>query len=581
MSKPRAARLIAAKAKARREGWARWIRSEADERAVLEGYYFDQERADHVCEFGPAYLKHYGDPEWWGKPFEPMEWQRDELFSPLFGWVHDSDEWGRTVRRYRRAYVEIPKKCGKSPTGSYIALYMLVGDGENIRGSKCYSVSTDKEQAGIAHQHAIDMVEASPKLSKLLRCNRTNKNISCPATNGFYRVLSSCPRRNEGWNAQLIVADELHQWYGRELWDALKWAFASRAEPLLFAITTAGNDTESVCYEQYEYAKDIIAGRRVDLEYFPLIYEAEPDDDPHDEETWRKANPSLGEVIKLSTFRSDKLEAEGTSLGAWHKWLQLRLNVWQTATEPWINANKWDAGVAERKKRKRRIDCYEDFDPVSLDGRSCWGGLDLALTTDLSAFVCVFPDDEYASVDDQMFRVLSWFWLPEETAERYRTKVRYLDWAKAGHLKLTPGSEADFDQIRADIVEISETYRLEQILFDPWCAAYLTQLLETDHGIERVEFPQRIATYAQPCKMFERLVLAGRLRHRGNPLMRWCIGNTQVRTDDNGNMRPVKPKKGSTKRIDGTVAMIMGLAGAMSGDHGRPDYYETHDVEFI
>jgi len=573
-------KLIAAKAKARREGWAKWIQSEADERALLVGYYFSRQRADHVCEFGPKYLRFTGSSDWYGKPFELMPWQEERLMRPLFGWVHDSDEWGRTVRRFRRAYVHVPKKNGKSPTGAYVALYMLAADGRNRFGCHGYSASTDKEQATIVHGDACNMIEASPKLAKILKVNRTAKNIAHRAANGFYRVLSSCPRRNEGWNAQFIIADELHKWYGRELWDALKWAFASRSEPLLFAITTAGDDPESVCFEQYEYAKEIIDGRRIDLQYFPLIYEALPEDDPADPQTWRKANPSLGHVIKLSTFKSDHDEATATR-GSYDSFKQLRLNIWGNVAESWLNPRRWDAGPAARKRRKTRCDCFEEYSADDLAGQPSWGGLDLALTTDLTALVLVVPDLANTGGDTDVFRTIAHFWLPEATADLYAKKVRYREWADQGWLTLTPGSEADFDMIRLEIIKLAEKHALQQLLFDPMFAHYLTQRLELESGIARVEFPQRLAVFAQPCAMFERLVLSKRLRHRGNPVLTWCLRNAKVRTDDNGNMRPVRPKRGDHRRIDGLVAAVMGLAGALKGESGRPDYYDTNEPEWI
>lgn len=346
-------KLTAARARAKREGWLDMVRTEADERAILEGYYFSAGRADHVCDFGPRCLSLVG--EFIGKKFELMPWQRDDLFRPLFGWVRDSEEWGKTVRRFRRAYVQVPKKNGKSPTGAYVGLYMLYADGPNARGAEIYSASTDKEQAAIVHRSAVEMVEASRELSRRLKINRTTGRITYPAKSSFYRVLSACPKRNEGWNAHAIIADELHKWQGRELYDALKWAFASRSEPLWFAITTAGDDTESVCYEQYEYAKRVQRNEAYDPQFFGLIYEAEHDDDPSDPETWQKANPSLGYALKWENFRADHDEAKNASRAAFEKWKQLRLNIWGTGSAPWLDPRLWDAGPVARKKHLLKL----------------------------------------------------------------------------------------------------------------------------------------------------------------------------------------------------------------------------------
>lgn len=581
MTRPRSAKLIAAKAKARRQGWSKWIRSEADERAILDGYYVDQRRADHVVEFGPRYLRHQrGD--FAGRPFELLPWQEDQLFRPLFGWVHDSNEYGRQVRRYRRAYVQVPKKNGKSPTGAYVALYMLVADGEP--GAECYSAATDRAQAGIVWNTAATMADASPKLARVLKLNRTACNIAYRATNSFYRVLSGCPRRNEGWEAHCIIADELHKWYGRELYDALKWAFASRAEPMLFQITTAGDDTTSVCYEQRDYACDVAAGRVYDPQFFPLVFEPDPDDDPDDEATWRKVNPSLGSgrqyPLKLSAFRSDHREAK-QNRGLYEAWKQLRLNLWRSSSTPWLDRLQWDAGSALRKKKRRRIDCYENYRDDDLAGFECWGGLDLALTTDLSAFVMVFPDDLEAEPDNVTFRTIARFWVPEETAHRFRDRVPYLQFAEEGWVTLTPGNEVDFDAILSQIAADAERYQLNEVGYDPMFASYLTQRLESEHGVPRVEFQQTLQNYAEPCQMFERLVLRHRMRHSGNELLSFCVASTSIYTDDRGRVRPVRPKRRDHRRIDGTVATIMGLALALRGDSSRPTYYDDHEPEFL
>lgn len=605
--KKRSAKLLAARAKARREGWLGQVRSEADERAMLDGCWFDAERARHVVEFGPQFLILQG--AYHGKPFELTDWQREQLFEPLFGWVRASDEWGRVVRRYRTAYVEEPKKQGKSPQGAYVASYMLAGDGPNTWGAECYSASTDKEQATIVWGAAANMVEASPELQQILAVNRTTKTISRPGRASFYRVLSSCPRRNEGWNAQLIVVDELHKWYGRDLWDALQWAFASRPEPLLFAITTAGDDTESVCYEQHEYTKACLDGRHYDPSHFGLIYAAEPDDDPHSPETWRRANPALGQHLKLSTFRTDYERAKAQGVGAFEKWKQLRLNIWGTGARSWLDAQQWDAGAerrrtfkkAKKNRKAKALDCFEAYEDADLKGWQCWGGLDLGLTTDPTALVLVFPDEElpaWEPTDDEqeaaeqaaeraalLDEIELWtvcrFWLPEQTAWRERNKVQWRQWAEQGWVKLTRGSEADFDQILRDIVELAEVHDLAALLFDPMFGSYLTQRLELEHGIGRVEFPQKITNYAEPCELFERFILRRQLHHNGSPIMRWMVGNVTVKEDDNGCKRPIKPKRGDPRRIDGVAAAIMGTAGAVRQPFARPTHYESNDPQWI
>jgi phage terminase large subunit-like protein len=582
-SRPRSGRLLAARAKAKRGGWLDWVRTEADERALLDGCYFDRRRADHVVEFGRLYLRHtQGD--FAGKPFALLDWQEDQLFRPLFGWVYDSEEYGRTIRRFRRAYVRIPKKNGKSAIASYLALYMTLADGEP--GAECYSASTDKNQASIVWLAAVEMAEQSPAIAKTIRVNRVIKNLAHHDTSSFYRVLSACPRRNEGWKAHLIVADELHKWYGRELFDALKWAFASRSQPMLFMITTSGDDPTSVCHEQDDYAQQVLRGDVKDQSFFPLLYGATPRDDVHDETTWFRANPSLGRTpdapLKLSSFRTDYEEAK-QSHGLFESWKQLRLNVWRKSAAPWIDTHRWDAGSVHRDEAGGRIDCWEPFAAEDLHGWDCWAGMDLALTTDLSAFVMVFPDDLEAASDDVVYRVLPMFWLPERTAERFGDRVPYRHWQSQGWITLTPGSETDFDRILADIATASERYNVQQVAYDRMLASYVSQRIEQEVGIERIEFGQNSSNYTEPCKLFERLVSRCQIRHNGNACLSWCVGNTTLKVDAGGRCFPIKPDgRRDHRRIDGTVATLMGLAITLRGEVvARPDYYDEHDVEWV
>ncbi len=342
----RSHKLLAARSKAKRQGWLHWVRSEADERAMLDGCWVDQRRIDHVVEFGKQYLRHTEGSAWAGQPFHLMEWQYEQLFGPLFGWVQDSQEWKRIVRRYRTAYVQLPKKNGKSPTAAYVGLYMLAADQEF--GAKVFSVATSRDQASIVHSHATRMVDCSPELSDELKINRTTKAIVHEATYSEYRVLSAAPRRNEGWNGHCCVADELHMWSGRALFDALRWMFASRPSPLFFMITTAGDDTSSVAYEQYEYGKQVESGRVVDHTFLPVIYEAQPGDDISLEETWLKANPSMPETVKPSEFRQAYNQAL-SSRAALDRFRQLRLNVWRTGQIGWLDPLEWDAGPDRRR----------------------------------------------------------------------------------------------------------------------------------------------------------------------------------------------------------------------------------------
>lgn len=552
-------KLIGLQRQAQREGWAKWIRSTADEKALLKGCRFNERRARHVVEFFPRFLRHSKD-RFADKPFELLEWQIEELICPIFGW-EILDEFGQWVRRFKRAYVELPKKMGKSTLAAGIGTYMLVGDGE--AGAEVYSASSNREQANIVHAEAVNMVLASPELLDALTVNKATKTIAYEETRSFWRVLASKPTTNEGWNAHCIIADELHQWRGapgRDLYGALRYAIASRSQPLLFQITTAGNDPQSVCREQHEYAKGLLNGTIEDERYFALIKAAAPDDDPWDEATWRKANPSLGVTVSLQSFRDDANEAK-QSPAAINKFKQLRLNQWTTGGgDPWLRITEWQA-------------CRAQWSPDDLIGQPCWGGLDLGQVRDTASLQLIFKcGDKY--------RLLSYFWLPEQTADEERSQVPWHAWDERGFITLTPGNVTDFAYIEQTIHDLAQQYAIQSIGFDSWQARQLVQRLQVRVMCE--SFGQTMPYMGAPTREFERLVVSGGIEHLGNACMDWQVGNAVVKPDVNGNIKPLKPnRKGDYRRIDGVVSAVMALAISMRDEslHAAQSYYSLPDEQ--
>lgn len=584
MTKHGSNRLLAVRARAKREGWLDRIKSETDERAAVEdGAYFDKRRAAHAVAFGPRYLCLTGAYQ--GRPFHLADWAAEQVVEPLFGWVRPDPDWGRPVRRFRYFFGGLPKKNGKSPLGSYIALYCLAGDGPNTRGCEAYCASTDKNQAAIVHGAACAMVEASPKLSRFLDVRRSRGSIAWKSRNSWLRVLSSSPKRNEGWNAQLVVADELHKWHGRDLWDALRWAFASRPEPLLFAITTAGDDEHSVCFEQWERARRVASGEQYDPQMLAVLYEAGEDDDPHAESTWRSANPALGSYLPLRQFRHDHDEAWRAGGAAWRRWLQLRLNLWPGAAGGWIEKIWWTA-------------CAQSEPPLAaaLEGRPCAAAIDLGLVHDLSSLALAFPSIEpggpsplqdegqeraaLAAWDGLTVSVLCHSWIPRAVVLN-EPELPWLEWEAKGSLTITDDDEADFAAVLERLGRWTRRYAIQSCRYDPMFAAFLMQEAERVYAIRRVEYAQTMMNYAQPCKLWERFARRGQLRHDGDPVLAWCVRNTSVKCDDNDNMRPIKPKRGSPKRIDAAVAAIMAFAGALEAPpHRVPTHYDRHPPRF-
>lgn len=532
--------LRSVKATAKREGWLKWIRSTADERAALAGCRFDIELAEHAAGFFPRFLRH-SKGEFAGKPFDLLPWQRDEVIMPLFGWVRPDGS-----RRFRKAYVEIPKKNGKSTLASGLGLYLLAGDGE--AGAEVYSAATDKEQASIVHREAINMVDASPELSEVLRINRTTSTIWSDQTKSYYRAISSAPSGKEGYNAHAIICDELHVWSGREMFDALRYAFRARRQGLLFIITTAGDDMESVCRQEHDYAQQVIRGDITDNRYFAYIRAADPEDDLHDRDVWNKANPSMGIAINEEEFGNDLAEAE-ESPPSWSSFKRYSFNLWATSTNPWLNIHHWK-------------DCRGDYTLDDLEGCECYAGLDLAKIRDLSAFSLCFPDDDIKG----RFWFWVWFWMPEAILHDKDAHPSLKRWAEQGHITTTPGDVCDYAFIKRDIGRLTEQFHIVDMRFDPYNAEHLTQEIEEEFGLQRVSFAQTVTNYAEPTAEFERLVVSGEALHPNHPVLNWQAGHVTVRIDPSGNKRPIKPKHGDKRTIDGIVAEVMSLAGALDGE---------------
>jgi phage terminase large subunit-like protein len=526
-----------------------WVRSAADEFAVARGCYFDLAAAEHVRDFFRLFLRH-SKGEWAGKPFELLDWQWKDLIAPLFGWMRADG-----TRRYRRGYVEVPKKNGKSALASGISLYMLIGDNEP--GAEIYNAAADRDQAAIVFNEAANMVEASPALASRLDIVRSTKRIIYPKQQAFYRALSAEVPTKEGINWHCLIFDELHAQKTRDLWDTLAYGGAARRQPLSLAITTAGYDRHSICWEQHERAEQVIAGRLEVDDFFALIFAADPEADWTDEATWRRANPSYGVTVKADQMASDCAEAR-QSPGKENAFRRYRLNQWTEQDVRWLSLEKWDA-------------CEPAATPAELEGCSCFAGLDLASTTDIAAFVLVFPNPEGG------YDVLPRFWVPEENArERERKdRVPYTQWIREELITATPGNVIDYDVIRRDIVELAKRFHIVKVAKDRWNSQQIGTQLEGD-GFEVVDFGQGYASMSAPTKELEKLILGGKLRHGGNKVLRWMASNVVAETDAAGNIKPSKRK--SQEKIDGIVGTIMGLGIATATEVEGPSIYERRGV---
>ena len=515
---------------------------------MLETSHYDKSKADFAVNFIQCLSHTKGT--WAGKRFELIDWQ-ERIIRDLFGVIKPNG-----YRQFNTAYVEIPKKMGKSELAAAVALLLCCGDGE--QRAEVYGAASDRQQASIVFDVAADMVRMCPALNKRVKILGATKRIVYEPTNSFYQVLSAEAYSKHGFNIHGVVFDELHTQPNRKLYDVMtKGSGDARMQPLYFLITTAGTDTNSICYEQHQKAKDILEGRKIDHTFYPVIYGAEQDEDWTNEEVWKKANPSLGITVDIEKVR-DACESAKQNPAEENTFRQLRLNQWVKQAVRWMPMQKWD-------------ECSFEVDPAELEGRVCYGGLDLSSTTDISAFVLVFPPRD----DTEKYMVLPYFWIPEENMQQRVLKdhVPYDVWERQGVLQATEGNVIHYGFIEKFIDDLGKKYNIKGICFDRWGAVQMSQNLEA-LGFEVVAFGQGFKDMSPPTKELMKLVLEKRIAHGGHPVLRWMMDNIFIRTDPAGNIKPDKEK--STEKIDGAVALIMALDRAirMGNDEGKSVYDE-------
>ena len=371
---------------------------------------FDERKARRAVRFIEA-LRHTKG-EFHGQPFHLLPWQ-EKIIRDVFGTVRDDDP---TMRQYTTAYIEIPKKNGKSELGAAIALNMLINDDE--WKAEVYSCASDRQQAAIVFDVAVDMVRQSPALMKRVKIIPSTRRMIYQPTGSIYQVLSSEVATKHGLNVSACIFDELHTQPTRALYDVMTQGSGdARRQPLWFLLTTAGTDRNSICWEVHQKALDILEGRKIDPRFYPVLFGLPDDADWTSEENWYRANPSLDHTITIDKVRDAFRKAQETPADE-NQFRQLRLNQWVKQSVRWMPMDKWD-------------ECGGVVDPYALEGRACYAGLDLSSTSDLTALVLVFPPTS----EDEPYIALPFFWLPEETLSLRvrRDHVPYDQWAKRGY----------------------------------------------------------------------------------------------------------------------------------------------------
>ena len=521
---------------------------------MAEDSHYSKKAADYAVNFIECLSHTKGT--WAGKQFELIDWQ-ERIIRDLFGVLKPNG-----YRQFNTAYIEIPKKNGKSELAAAVALLLTCGDGEER--AEVYGCAADRQQASIVFEVAADMVRMCPALGKRVKILASQKRIIYTPTNSFYQVLSAEAYSKHGFNIHGVVFDELHTQPNRKLFDVMtKGSGDARMQPLYFLITTAGTDTHSICYEQHQKAKDILEGRKHDPTFYPVIYGAEDDEDWTDPDVWKKAIPSLGETIgmdKVVTACNSAKENPGEE----NSFRQLRLNQWVKQSVRWMPMQKWDL-------------CNFNVSEKQLEGRVCYGGLDLSSTTDITAFVLVFPPED----EEDKYTILPYFWLPEETLDLRvrRDHVPYDIWERQGFLLTTEGNVVHYGFIENFIDELGQRFHIKEIAFDRWGAVQMSQNLE-GLGFTMVQFGQGYKDMSPPTKELMRLVLNQQIAHGGHPVLRWMMDNIFIKTDPAGNIKPDKEK--STEKIDGAVATIMALDRAIRcGAETAESIYDERELFVI
>lgn len=514
------------------------------DRVLDEGRYFDKKAAMRAIHFIEK-LKHTKG-EWAGQRFRLEPWQQFVLWN-IFGWKNADG-----TRRFRYAYIEIARKNGKTALSAGIGLYMLFADGESR--PEVYSAATVKDQAKICFSDAVEIVKATD-LKNYLTPYRNS--IVYELKGGTMKPLSSDYGTHDGLNPSCGIIDEFHAHKDSGMFDVIKSAFGARRQPLMFVITTAGFNKSGACYAYRENVIKVLRGVNEDDSLFGIIYTLDDKSEWDDPKMWIKANPNLG-VSLSADYLADQVKDAKNRPEAVRNVMTKNVDLWVDAERTWILDDAWQK-------------CIGTTAPADLKGCACWGGLDLSNVSDITAYVLLFHEND-------RFQLLPHFWIPEE---KMREKIRkeninYDKWVAEGYVTVTPGNVIDYDFVKADILRIVADYDLRTSAYDRWNSSQTIIDLQNE-GMECNPFGQGYGSMSAPTKEFEKLVLTGKIEHFGNPVLRWMLASTLVKTDPAGNIKPDKEK--STQKIDGIVAAIMALGEwmtAQANDERNP--YENRGL---
>ncbi|WP_099463884.1 terminase large subunit [Parabacteroides provencensis] len=514
----------------------------ADFEVVLEkGWYFDRKAAARAIKFIES-LKHTKG-EWAGRKFILEPWQQFVVWN-IFGW-----KLADGTRRFRYVYIEIARKNGKTALSAGIGLYMLFADGESR--PEVYSAATVKDQAKICFADAVEIVKATD-LKNYITPYRNS--IVYELKGGQFKPLSSDYGTHDGLNPSCGIIDEFHAHKDSGMFDVIKSAFGARRQPLMFIITTAGFNKAGACYAYRDNVIKVLRGVNQDDTLFGMIYTLDSNEEWDNPKMWIKSNPNLGVSLSVDYLAGEIKDAKNRP-EAVRNVMTKNVNLWVDAEKIWILDEVWQK-------------CDGATIIADLQGCDCWGGLDLSNVSDITAFVLLFNENN-------RFQLLPFFWIPEEKMlEKIRKEnINYDHWVRQGFVKVTPGNITDYDFVKASILKIAADYNLKSTAYDRWNSSQ-TIIDLSNEGLTFNPFGQGYGSMSAPTKQFEALVLSEQVEHFGNPVLRWMLSSTLVKTDPAGNIKPDKEK--STQKIDGIVASIMALGEWMT-DQANDDSNPYND----
>lgn len=467
-----------------------------------------------------------------GQPIVLEPWQQF-AFACLLGFRVRANG----LRKYRSAYIQVPRKNAKSTAAAILANWFLVME----EGQQdIYTAAVSRDQARIVFDDARQMSLLSKPLRKRLAIQQ--HKMVYPKSNSLLKPLAAKAATIEGTNPSLAIVDEYHLHPDNSVYSALELGMGARPEPFLFAITTAGSSIVSACKQHYDYCCQILDGDEVNDSLFALIYELDDEKEIDQPELWVKANPNLDVSVNRDALSDTIQKARGIP-SQWVEMLTKRFNIWCQGATPWLGRGMWDA-------------CQVDYQDADLTGARCYIGLDLSSTSDISSVSYIFPLG-------RELKIVTRHYLPELQLANPANKNRqlYRGWQKAGWLRTTPGDCIDYDRIRDDILADAEEFDVVQVGFDTWNATHLrTQLMGA--GFDVVPFPQTFQKFSPVAKAAEVFVNRKVIQHNGDPILAWAISNVVMETDAAANIKPNKKK--SANKIDPAVAFLMALGTCLN-----------------